>query len=154
MDSREYIFIYPLKTNADLPADFPQEILSRSFETGVFIPQDDSNRFSQLPRYPARLLLLENRSLYIVPHPASSQIPVEIKLDELLQLETGCILLLGWINFTTSVGLQEVVYNTRGSGPLEEFLGFNMSRSPSHLELTGVSRFTKGSRRASLSAGY
>jgi hypothetical protein len=123
VDSREYIFIYPLKTNADLPADFPQEILNRSFETGVFVPQDDSNRFKQLPRYPARLLLLENRSLYIVPHPASSQIPVEIKLDELLQLETGCILLRGWMNFTTSVAVQEVIYNTRGSGPLEDFLG-------------------------------
>jgi len=122
MDSREYIFIYPLKTNADIPADFPPEVRARSFETGVFVPQDDSNRFARSPRYPARVLFLNGRTLYIVAHPTAGQSPVEIKLDELLQLETGTILLLGWMNFTTPAGIYELVYNTRGSLPLEDFL--------------------------------
>ncbi|MFZ0594559.1 MAG: hypothetical protein WAM39_29150 [Bryobacteraceae bacterium] len=122
MDSRSYIFIYPLKTNADIPADFPQDLRSSPFETGVFLPQDDSNWFTRPPRYPARLLLLEDRSLHIVPHPASGHSAVKIKLDELLQLETGHILLLGWMKFTTRGGVQELAYNTRASRPLESFL--------------------------------
>ncbi|HEX4229946.1 MAG TPA: hypothetical protein VHZ07_14830 [Bryobacteraceae bacterium] len=122
MDSRQYIFIYPLKANADIPADFPQEVRACAFETGVFVPQDNSNGFARPPRYPARLLLLDRRSVYIVPHPASDQCLVEIKLDELLQLETGCILLFGWMRFTTPAGVQELTYNTRGSQPLEDFL--------------------------------
>jgi hypothetical protein len=123
MDSREYVFIYPLRTNTDIPADFPQEFQSFTFETGIFLPQDDSNWFTRLPRYPARLLLLERRSLYIVPHPSSEQSLVELKLNDLVQVETGCILLHGWMKFTTRGGVQEIVYNTRGSRPLEMFLG-------------------------------
>lgn len=122
MDSRTYIFIYPLKTNADVPADFSQDVRTAPFETGVFLPQDDSNWFTRPPQYPARLLLLEGRSLRIVSHPASQRPLTEIKLDELLQLETGHVLLLGWMKFTTSGGVHELAYNTRASRPLETFL--------------------------------
>lgn len=122
MDSRTYIFIYALKGNADIPADFGREARSIEFETGVFMPQDDSNWFTRPPKYPARLLLLGARSLYIVPHSTSGQSPVEIKLDDLLQLETGGVLLLGWMKFTTWSGIQELVYNRRASQPLERFL--------------------------------
>ncbi|HEY3938807.1 MAG TPA: hypothetical protein VGL97_15340 [Bryobacteraceae bacterium] len=122
MDSRSYLFIYALKGNTGIPADFAQEIRSLTFETGVFMPQDESNWFTRPPKYPARLLLLEKRSLHIVPHPSSGQLPVEIKLDDLLQLETGCILLFGWMKFTTRSGTQYLVYNTRASRPLEKFL--------------------------------
>lgn len=122
MDSRSYIFIYPLKGNADIPADFQREIPSLTFETGVFMPQDESNWFARPPKFPARLLLLQGRSLHIVPHPTSEQLPVEIKLDDLLQVETGCVLLFGWMKFTTRSGIQDLVYNTRASQPLEKFL--------------------------------
>lgn len=122
MDSRAYVFIYPIRTNADIPHDFPQEVRTRSFDTGVFLPQDDSNWFTRPPKYPVRLLLLEGRCLHVIPHPTSGQSPVELKLDELLQLETGTLLLLGWLKFTTRDGVQEIVYNTRGSRPVEKFL--------------------------------
>jgi hypothetical protein len=122
VDSRSYLFIYPLKGNTDIPADFPREIRSLPFETGVFMPQDESNWYTRPPKYPARLLLLEGRSLHIVPHPTSEQLPVEIKLDDLLQLETGCVLLLGWMKLKTRGGIQDLVYNTRASQPLEKFL--------------------------------
>ncbi|HEY7307312.1 MAG TPA: hypothetical protein VH601_24525 [Bryobacteraceae bacterium] len=120
MDSRQYIFIYPLKTNTDVPADFPREFRSRPFESGIFLPQDDSNWFT---RAPARLLLLQERSFFIVPHPSSGLPPVEIKLDDLLQFETGCILLLGWMQFIARSEVHHLIYNTRGSRPLETFLG-------------------------------
>jgi hypothetical protein len=123
LDSRQYIFIYPLRTSADVPADFPQEFRSLAFETGIFLPQDDAGWFTRPPQYPARLLLLEGRYLYIVPHPTSGQSPVKIELDYLLQLETGSVLLLGWIELTTPHRVHRLIYNTRGSGPLEAFLG-------------------------------
>ena len=41
MDSRAYVFIYPLRAKADIPDDFPQEVRTQNFGTGVFLPQDD-----------------------------------------------------------------------------------------------------------------
>lgn len=122
MDSRAYVFIYPLQTKTDIPDDFPQEVRTRNFDAGVFLPQDDSHWFTRPPKYPARLLLLDGRCLQIIPHPTSTQSSIEIRLDELLQLETGTCLLLGWVRFTTSSGVHEIVYNTRASRPLENFL--------------------------------
>ncbi len=58
----------------------------------------------------------------MIPHPTFGQPPVEIKLDELIQLQTGTVLLLGSLRLTTSDGVHEIVYNTGGSRPLEEFL--------------------------------
>jgi hypothetical protein len=122
VDSRTYLFIYALKTSADLPSDFRPRMGDLSFDTGVFLPQDDSTWFTRPPKYPARLLLLGGRSLYIVPHPTSEQPLVELKLDELVQLETGGALLRGWIRFTGKAGVHELIYNTRASRPLEQFL--------------------------------
>ncbi len=122
MDSRAYVFIFPLRTNADIPDDFPEEVRTRNFDAGVFLPQDDSNWFTRPPKYPARLLLLDGRSFHLIPHPTSVQSSVEIGLDGLLQLETGTCLLLGWLRFTTPSGVHEIVYNTRASRPLEKFL--------------------------------
>ncbi len=122
MDSRAYVFIFPLRTNADIPNDFAQQVRDRTFDTGVFLPQDDSNWFTRPIKYPARLLLLEGRSFQIIPHPSSEQQPVEIDLEQLLQIETGTVLLHGWLRFTTPDGVQEIVYNTRASRPLEKFL--------------------------------
>lgn len=119
MDSRAYVFIYPLRTNADIPDDFPGKARTRRFDTGVFLPQNDADWFARPPRYPARLLLLEDRCLHVISHPTSGQSPVDIKLDELIQLETGTVLLLGWLRFTTSDGVHEIIYNTRASRPLE-----------------------------------
>jgi hypothetical protein len=68
------------------------------------------------------LLLLDGQSIHIIPHPASPQSPAEIRLDELLQFETGTCLLSGWLKFTSPRGVYEIFYNTRASRPLEEFL--------------------------------
>lgn len=122
MDSRTYIFIFPIKTSADLPTDFHPCTADLSFDKGVFLPQDDANWFTRPRKYPARLLLLNARSLYIVPHPSSEHPVVELKLDKLVQLETGSALLRGWIRFAGAAGVQELIYNTRASRPLDQFL--------------------------------
>jgi hypothetical protein len=125
VDSRSYVFIYPLATNADIPADFSQEIRNSPFEAGVFLPQDDSNR---APQYPARLLLFQEQTFCIIPHPASGQQTIEIPLRDLMQLETAYILLLGWMKFTTRDSVHEIIYNTRASQPLENFLALLRKR--------------------------
>jgi hypothetical protein len=143
MDSRTYRFIYPLLTNADIPSDFPKEVRERSFEAGIFLPQDDSNWFTRPPQFPARLLLLEEQALSIIPHPTSGQGPVTISWRDLIQLETGYILLLGWMKFTTHNGVHELLYNTRASRPLEKFLSLLRQRwlrhdDTRHIEVSPV----------------
>ena len=122
MDSREYRLIYSVHTNADIPADFPQEVRHCRFERAVFVPQDDSDWYTRPPKFPARLLLLRARSVSVVSHPTSGLPDIDIPLQELTQLETGCILLRGWIKFTTKGRTFEVLYNTRASNPLERFV--------------------------------
>lgn len=128
MDSREYRLIYTVHTNSDIPTDFPKEVRHCRFEAGVFIPQDDSNWYTRPPKFPARLLLLQEKSLWIVSHPTSGQPDIDILLADLTQLETGCILLFGWMKFTTSTGVYEIVYNTRASRPLEKFVSLLRER--------------------------
>lgn len=122
MDSREYIFIYPINSAADIPEDLRACVKDRSFDRGVFLPQDDTNWFTRPPRYPARLLLLDGRWLHIIPHPNSGQCITELHLEDLVQLEAGTILLLGWIDLTTRISTEHLIYNTRGSRPLESLL--------------------------------
>jgi len=114
--------MYPLLTNADIPSDFPKEVREQRFETGIFLPQDDSTWFARTPQFPARLLLLGERELNIISHPTSGQAPVTIFWHDLIQLETGNILLSGWVKFATRNGVHELLYNTRASRPLEKFL--------------------------------
>lgn len=122
MDSRAYVFIFPIRTPENVPVDFRAVVQGRTFDTGVFLPQDDTQRFSRLPAYPARLLLLNHRRLSILSHPASGEAPVDLALDDLAQLETGNILLFGWVQLSTRTATHRLFYNTRASDPLERFV--------------------------------
>lgn len=122
MDSRAYIFIFPVNTSIDVPIDFQPSLQDRTFERGVFLPQDDTNWFTRPPDFPARLLLLDNRRLSIVPHPTADEPIVELALDDLVQLETGNILLFGWIQFNTRSASYRLIYNTRASESLDDFI--------------------------------
>jgi hypothetical protein len=122
MDSRAYIFTFPLYTPQDIPGDFQPFFQGRSFESGVFLPQDDKHWFTRPPEYPARLLLLNRRTLHIIPHPASGMRVIELDLDELVQLETANILLLGWIQFATPRLSERLGYNTRANWAVDGFM--------------------------------
>jgi hypothetical protein len=124
VDSRTYRFIYRLATNADIPNEFPKDIRDLRFDTGVFLPQADPASRGRNQMYPARLFLLQDRYLYLVPHPASGEQIIQIHLDDLVQLETGYNLLRGWFKFTPCYGVEEIIYNTRASHALEELLAF------------------------------
>jgi hypothetical protein len=60
--------------------------------------------------------------LYIIPHPTSQQDTVELGLDKLVRLETGNSLLLGWIQFNTHRAIWRLIYNTRASRSLDNFM--------------------------------
>jgi hypothetical protein len=122
LDSRAYVFIFPIERSADIPADFRPAIKDLQFETGVFLPQDDANWFTRAPEYPARVLLLNRERLHIIPHPTSRESSLELALHELNQLEVGNILLLGWIALHASATNICLPYNTRASKPLDHFV--------------------------------
>jgi hypothetical protein len=137
MDSREYAFIFPVRTASDVPEDFRSVVDGRKFEHGIFIPQNDPGRF--IESGPACIMLLGRSSLHVIPHPASGQTAVELSLNELAQMETGRSLLRGWIQFSTAHSTARLIYNTRASTDLDRFaaivrrtwLGDPSAREPS-----------------------
>jgi hypothetical protein len=124
VDSRAYIFNFPIEKPEDVPVDFRPHLRNLCFEAGTFIPQAGAGRFPResKPQYPARLLLLNGQRLHIIPHPASDENSVELDLKDLLQFEVGNNLLLGWIDFDTKSSSIRLDYNTGASLPLERFL--------------------------------
>lgn len=122
MDSRAYVFIFPINSPVDVPIDFRSAVQDRVFEQGVFLPQDDTNWFNRPPKFPARLLLLSDNQVSIVAHPSFGEPALDLSFDELVQLETGNILLLGWVQFSTAVASHRLVYNTRASRSLDDFI--------------------------------
>jgi len=119
MDSREYAFIFPVRTSSDIPEDFRSVVDGRAFEQGIFVPRIDPGRFTESS--PACLMFLERSSLRVIPHPASGQTTVELSLRELAQMETGRSLLRGWIEFSTDRTTTRLIYNTRASWDLDRF---------------------------------
>lgn len=121
MNSRAYRFILPLNAPAEVPSDFAAALGALTFERGVFLPQADTDWYTQTPQYPARLLLLNGHRLYVIPHPASCEDRVELNLTDLVQFEMGSSLLSGWIQLTTHLATLKLPYNTRASDKLAEF---------------------------------
>ena len=146
MDSREYAFIFPLRGEADVPADFRSLVNGRVFEHGIFIPRNDPKRFAE--DHPPCLMLLAASHLRIILHPAgaisASQSVTEFDLCELAQLEAGRSLLRGWLEFSTPVSVTRVIYNTRASAALDLFLT-NLRRrwlgTPAARETTQAKQF-------------
>jgi len=144
MNSRAYVFILPMNAPGDIPDDFGASLDGRTFERGVFLPQADTDWYTQTPEYPARLLLLNDRGLYIIAHPSSGQDIVELNLADIVQFETGSSLLSGWIQFSTQVSKLKLRYNSRASDRLEEFIAVVRRRwlySPATGRLAETGRF-------------
>ncbi len=120
MDSRTYAFIFPINNPDDIPQDFRATVNGLPFEHGVFIPQEDVDRFA--PTYPARVLLLAHSILHIIPHPSSDEPTRQLNLDTLIEFETGTILLFGWIRFSTAGSDIRLPYNTCVSAKFDEFV--------------------------------
>jgi hypothetical protein len=122
MNSRAYRFILPVNARADIPDDFDASLGALTFERGVFLPQADTDWYTETPEYPARLLLLNGRRLYVIPHPSSDEDNMELNLADVAQFEMGSSLLSGWIQLSTHLATLKLPYNTRASDRLEEFV--------------------------------
>ena len=121
VDSRQYLFAYLIRSPDDVPADFPIPAGDGGFRLGLFLPRDEPDWFGR-SSYPTRILLLSGGAIVILPHPKTSEPVIRIPLQELLFVETGHTLLIGWLRFVEKGVEHKLPYNTRSGRPVEEFL--------------------------------
>jgi len=126
VDSRWYAFSYLIKSEDDLPADFPIPESTMGFEIGIFLPRDAPDWFGR-SHYPPRVLLLQGGSLLVLTHPHYGVEPVRLELSDLTFCEAGHILLIGWLRFVTGALDLHLPYNTRSQRLMNEFLDFLMT---------------------------
>jgi hypothetical protein len=121
VDSRQYIFAYLIRSFDDVPADFPIPVGDSGFRLGLFLPRDEPDWFGR-SAYPTRILLLSGRALVILPHPKTREPVIRMPLQELVFVEAGHILLIGWLRFVEKGSEHKLPYNTRSGRPVDEFL--------------------------------
>lgn len=121
IDSRDYIVAFRLYSADDCPPDFHLPPALAGFEAGLFLPRDDPDWLGR-SSYPPRLLLLKGRRLYLIAHPATGGPTVECPMDAICSVESGYMLLKGWLRFT-GLGFDHTVrYNTRGFRAVFRFI--------------------------------
>lgn len=121
MDSRHYIFSFGLEALSDVPSDFDLPTDLDALETGVFLPQGDTDWFGRR-KYPARILLLTKREVVVVAHPTAGEPLSRVPVDSIYSVECGRILLLGWVSFSWAGGSRDLSYNTRTAGPVGAYV--------------------------------
>jgi hypothetical protein len=126
VDSTRYVFAYLIRTSEDLPADFPIPDSANGFEIGLFLPRDDPDWFGRSTD-PPRILLVHDGNLLVLTHPAYSSEPQSMSIADLAFVETGHILLIGWLRFVQAGVEIHLPFNTRSQRPVEEFLDFVMN---------------------------
>jgi len=120
VDSRQYIIAYVIRSPEDAPADFPIPAADSGFRLGLFLPRDKPDWFGG-SSYPARILLLSGGAIVILAHPKTGEPAIRIPLSELLFVEAGHILLIGWLRFVEKDSEYKLPYNTRRQPPVDEF---------------------------------
>jgi hypothetical protein len=120
-DSRSYIIAWVIRSEDDLPADFPIPEGAKNFQVGLFLPRDDSGRFGR-SHYPPRVVLLQDDAMVALTHPAHDDKPARIALGDLAFCEFGHFLLIGWLRFVAAGHEIRLPYNTRCQQPVDEFL--------------------------------
>jgi len=121
IDSRQYIVAFELHSAADCPPDFALPASLAGFDTGLFLPRGGSDWFGR-PSYPPHILLLTGGALHIVSHPSAGEPPRQCVMERISSVESGCMLLKGWLRFTGSGFDYTVRYNTRGFPSVFRFM--------------------------------
>ena len=121
IDSRDYIVAFLLYSPDDCPTDFELDACLRDFEVGLFLPRDDPDWFGR-STYPPRILLLRNGQLTILSHPAVAGGVWECRLSDLISVESGHMLLKGWLRFAGNGFDRTIRYNTRGYRSVLRFI--------------------------------
>jgi hypothetical protein len=113
IDSRDYILALELRSPDEWPADFDLPPSLAGFETGLFLPRADPDWFGR-SAYPPRVLLLKGSALSIISHPSTGEPPCRWTLQQISSVESGHMLLKGWLRFSGCGFDYTVRYNTRG----------------------------------------
>jgi hypothetical protein len=121
VDSRQYRFGFVANSRKELPADFDDCEIRRSFVSALFLPRDDAGWFGR-SRYPPRIIFLYDDAIEIRAHRTSGEQPGHIPLCELQFLELGRILLHGWLRFAGERCDRNLLYNTVNSLSVRRFL--------------------------------
>jgi len=121
VDSREYRFGFVIGTKQHAPEDFPVPEDWEGFRTALFLPRDDAGWFGRSP-YPPRMVLLSREALEVRGHPHYKEETTRFKLAELDFVETGHILLLGWLRVVAAQSERLLPYNMRSWAAVERFL--------------------------------
>ena len=121
IDSRRYIVPFELRSEDDCPPDFELPSWMAGFGTGLFLPRDDPDWFGR-SAYPPRILLLKDGALHIVSHPSTREPPCQRALEQISSVESGHMLLKGWLRFTGPDFDYTVRYNTRGFPSVFRFM--------------------------------
>jgi hypothetical protein len=120
-DSRDYVIAFEIHSNQDLPPDFCASHTLDVFDAAVFLPRGDPQVFGRSP-HPPRLLALTADRLAIVPHPSAKEHVQFLDLRRLCFIESGHVLLRGWLRFTSADFDRNLFYNRRDAAPVEAFL--------------------------------
>jgi len=121
VDSRDYIVAFELTSTDDCPPDFELPSSAAGFETGLFLPRGERDWFGR-PSYPPRVLLLKGGTLHILSHPSTGEPPCQCAMEQISSVETGHMLLKGWLRFTGPGFDFTVRYNTRGFRSVFHFM--------------------------------
>lgn len=127
-DSRDYIVAYRMKSRADAPRDFEE---LPDFHAGLFLPQARPDWFGHRA-FPPRVVALVEDGLLVVPHP-SARAPCETFLfDKFAFVESGRMLLKGWIRLVGDGLDRTFFFNTRSAIAVDGFFRvFKMRFLPS-----------------------
>jgi len=121
IDSRRYIVAFELHSKSDCPPDFELPASLYNFDTGLFLPRGDHDWFGR-PLYPPRILLLKDGALHIASHPSAGEPLRRCALEQIASVESGHMLLNGWLRFTGPGFDYTVRYNTRGFPSVLRFM--------------------------------
>jgi hypothetical protein len=120
-DSRQYITAFKLRSAEDCPLDFALPDSPSGFDAGLFLPRDDPDWLGR-SSYPPHVLLLEGGALIVVSHPSTGEPAQRWPMERIFTVETGHMLLKGWLRFAGSGFDYTVRYNTRGAPSVYQFM--------------------------------
>ena len=121
IDSRDYIVAFELHSIEDCPPDFQLSSTVQGFDAGLFLPRDDPD-WRGRSAYPPRVVVLCSGQLIIVAHPSAHEPAWECPLRDLECLESGHMLLKGWLRFVGKAFEKTISYNTRGYPSVFRFM--------------------------------
>jgi hypothetical protein len=125
-DSRQYRFAYLIRSRRDLPEDFPVFTESILFPA-LFLARDDPDWFGRSAN-PPRVILFTGETLQVHFHPEFGSAPKSFLCDDHLSVQTGRMLLIGWLGFASREGEITLPYNRRVDEPVHTFLAMLRAR--------------------------